>query len=155
AADRATRAGALHRRGVEPARHPVSPADREAARSARGRGGLDRRGAVTRLAGVRRRPDPPHRRRAVPPEAERAVSRRVLVVDDEKGIREALTQVLEYEEIDVQSCASGSEALQRYPEFRPHLVFLDVKMQGMDGPRTLRQVPELAAHAQAAMLAAH
>ena len=37
------------------------------------------------------------------------MSRRVLIVDDEKGIREALKQVLEYEEIEVQACASGSE----------------------------------------------
>jgi two-component system, NtrC family, nitrogen regulation response regulator NtrX len=83
------------------------------------------------------------------------VSRRVLVVDDEKGIREALTQVLEYEEIDVQSCASGSEALQRYPEFRPHLVFLDVKMQGMDGLETLRQLRALDPHAQVVMISGH
>ena len=83
------------------------------------------------------------------------MSRRVLVVDDEKGIREALTQVLEYEEIDVQACASGSEALQRYPEFRPHLVFLDVKMQGMDGLETLRKLRELDPHAQVVMISGH
>ncbi len=83
------------------------------------------------------------------------MSRRVLVVDDEKGIREALTQVLEYEEIDVQACAAGSEALQRYPEFRPHLVFLDVKMQGMDGLETLRKLRELDPHAQVVMISGH
>src|SRR5207249_7765765 len=78
-----------------------------------------------------------------------------LVVDDEKGIREALTQVLEYEEIDVQACASGSEALQRYAEFRPHLVFLDVKMQGMDGLETLRNLRVLDPHAQVVMISGH
>ncbi len=83
------------------------------------------------------------------------MSRRVLVVDDEKGIREALTQVLEYEEIDVRACASGTEALQRYPEFRPHLVFLDVKMQGMDGLETLRKLRELDPHAQVVMISGH
>lgn len=56
------------------------------------------------------------------------MSRRVLVVDDEKGVREALKQVLEFEDIEVQTCASGLDALQAYAEFRPHLVFLDVKM---------------------------
>ena len=83
------------------------------------------------------------------------MSRRVLVVDDEKGIREALTQVLEYEEIEVRACPSGSEALQRYPEFRPHLVFLDVKMQGMDGLETLRKLRELDPHAQVVMISGH
>jgi len=75
-----------------------------------------------------------------------------MVVDDEKGIREALTQVLEYEKIEVRACASGSEALQRYPEFRPHLVFLDVKMQAMDGLETLRKLRELDPHAQVVMI---
>ncbi len=83
------------------------------------------------------------------------MNRRVLVVDDEKGIREALTQLLEYEEIDVQACASGAEALRVYPEFRPHLVFLDVKMQGMDGLETLRQVRALDPHAQVVMISGH
>jgi two-component system, NtrC family, nitrogen regulation response regulator NtrX len=83
------------------------------------------------------------------------VSRRVLVVDDEKGIREALQQLLEYEQIEVQACASGSEALQRYPEFRPHLVFLDVKMQGMDGLETLRKLREIDPRAQVVMISGH
>ena len=83
------------------------------------------------------------------------MSRRVLVVDDEKGIREALQQLLEYEKIEVQACASGGEALQRYPEFRPHLVLLDVKMQGMDGLETLRKLRELDPHAQVVMISGH
>jgi len=83
------------------------------------------------------------------------VNRRVLVVDDEKGIREALQQVLEYEKIEVQACASGAEALVRYAEFRPHLVFLDVKMQGMDGLETLRKLRELDPRAQVVMISGH
>ena len=83
------------------------------------------------------------------------MSRRVLVVDDEKGIREALTQLLEYEELDVRSAASGSAALELYPEFRPHLVFLDVKMQGIDGLETLRKLRELDPHAQVVMISGH
>jgi len=83
------------------------------------------------------------------------VTRRVLIVDDEKGIREALKQVLEYEEIEVQTCASGHEALRVYPEFHPHLVFLDVKMEGMDGLETLKRVRELDPHAQVVMISGH
>ena len=83
------------------------------------------------------------------------MNRRVLIADDEKGIREALKQVLEYEEIEVQTCASGHEALRVYPEFRPHLVFLDVKMEGMDGLETLKRVRELDPHAQVVMISGH
>jgi two-component system, NtrC family, nitrogen regulation response regulator NtrX len=83
------------------------------------------------------------------------MSRRVLVVDDEKGIREALQQLLEYERIEARTCAAGAEALQLYDEFRPHLVFLDVKMQGMDGIETLKRLRERDAQAQVVMISGH
>ena len=81
--------------------------------------------------------------------------RRVMIVDDEKGIREALKQVLEYEEIEVQACASGHEAIRVYPEFKPHLVFLDVKMEGMDGLETLKRIRALDGQAQVVMISGH
>ncbi|OLC78747.1 MAG: Fis family transcriptional regulator, partial [Gemmatimonadetes bacterium 13_1_40CM_4_69_8] len=83
------------------------------------------------------------------------MSRRVLIVDDEKGIREALKQVFEFEELEVQTCASGHEALRLYAEFRPHLVFLDVKMQGMDGIETLARLRQLDPQAQVVMISGH
>src|SRR5256885_9849221 len=110
---------------------------------------------ISRLTRVHRRRHPSDGGGAVPPETEQGVSRRVLVVDDEKGIRDALRQVLEYEEIEVQACASGSEALRLYPEFQPHLVFLDVKMQGIDGLETLRKLRELDSHAPVGMISGH
>ncbi|HXF96254.1 MAG TPA: sigma-54 dependent transcriptional regulator [Gemmatimonadales bacterium] len=83
------------------------------------------------------------------------MKRRVLVVDDEKGIREALRQVLEYEDIEVRAAAAGAEALRLYGEFRPHLVFLDVKMQGMDGIEVLKRLRQLDAQAQVVMISGH
>jgi two-component system nitrogen regulation response regulator NtrX len=83
------------------------------------------------------------------------VKRRVLVVDDEKGIREALRQLLEYEEYDVQAVASGGDALRAYAEFRPHLVFLDVKMQGIDGLETLKRLRGQDPAAQVVMISGH
>ena len=38
---------------------------------------------------------------------------------------------------------SGGEGLTIYPEFRPHLVLLDVKMAGLDGLETLTRLREL------------
>jgi two-component system nitrogen regulation response regulator NtrX len=83
------------------------------------------------------------------------MNRRVLVVDDEKGVREALKQVLEFEEFDVQTCSSGHDALRAYAEFRPHLVLLDVKMQGMDGLETLKRLRAQDPHAQVVMISGH
>ena len=81
--------------------------------------------------------------------------RRVMIVDDEKGVREALKQVLEYEEIEVRVSASGNEALLAYPEFKPHLVFLDVKMEGINGLETLKKIRELDSQAQVVMISGH
>ena len=81
--------------------------------------------------------------------------RRVLVVDDEKGIRDALKQLLEFEGLEVQTSASGGEALQVYPEMLPHLVFLDVKMQDMDGLTTLKRLRAIDGAAQVVMISGH
>ena len=83
------------------------------------------------------------------------MSHRVLIVDDEAGIRQALKQVLEYEELDVRVAASGGEAITVYSEFRPHLVFLDVKMAGLDGLETLTRLRDLDSRAQIVMISGH
>jgi two-component system nitrogen regulation response regulator NtrX len=83
------------------------------------------------------------------------VSHRILIVDDEAGIRQALKQVLEYEDLTVRVAASGGEAITMYPEFRPHLVFLDVKMAGLDGLETLTRLRDLDARAQVVMISGH
>jgi two-component system nitrogen regulation response regulator NtrX len=83
------------------------------------------------------------------------MSHRVLIVDDEAGIRQALKQVLEYENLEVRVASSGGEAITVYNEFRPHLVFLDVKMAGLDGLETLTRLRNLDARAQIVMISGH
>ncbi|MGH2708896.1 MAG: sigma-54-dependent transcriptional regulator, partial [Actinomycetota bacterium] len=83
------------------------------------------------------------------------MSHRVLIVDDEAGIRQALKQVLEYEDLEVRVAASGGEAITVYTEFRPHLVFLDVKMAGLDGLETLTRLRDVDPQAQIVMISGH
>src|SRR6266853_1081687 len=83
------------------------------------------------------------------------MARRVLVVDDEKGVREALRQLLEYEGIEVQLSTSGPDALDAYAEFHPHLVLLDVKMAGMDGLETLKKLRAADPTAHVVMISGH
>ena len=83
------------------------------------------------------------------------MSHRILIVDDEAGIRQALKQVLEYEDLVVRITASGGEAITVYSEFRPHLVFLDVKMAGLDGLETLTRLRNLDPTAQVVMISGH
>ncbi|HKT60234.1 MAG TPA: sigma-54 dependent transcriptional regulator [Gemmatimonadales bacterium] len=83
------------------------------------------------------------------------MSQRVLIVDDEAGIRQALKQVLEYEDLEVRVASSGGEAISLYTEFRPHLVFLDVKMAGLDGLETLSRLRSVDSRAQIVMISGH
>jgi len=83
------------------------------------------------------------------------VSRKVLIVDDEAGIRAALAQLLEYEGYEVRAVASGREGLATYEAWRPQLVFLDVKMAGIDGLETLKRVRALDPAAIVVMISGH
>jgi two-component system nitrogen regulation response regulator NtrX len=83
------------------------------------------------------------------------MTQRVLIVDDEAGIRQALKQVLEYEDLEVRVASSGGEAISLYTEFRPHLVFLDVKMAGLDGLETLTRLRDVDSRAQIVMISGH
>jgi two-component system nitrogen regulation response regulator NtrX len=83
------------------------------------------------------------------------VSRRILVVDDEQGIRAALTQLLEYEGYETRTAAGGNEALATAEQWHPHLVFLDVKMEGMDGIETLKRLREREPGAVVVMISGH
>ncbi len=80
---------------------------------------------------------------------------RILIVDDEAGIRQALKQVLEYEGMEVRTAGSGGEAITVYPEYRPHLTFLDVKMAGLDGLDTLTRLRELDPVSLIVMISGH
>ncbi|MEP6745595.1 MAG: sigma-54 dependent transcriptional regulator, partial [Gemmatimonadota bacterium] len=80
---------------------------------------------------------------------------RVLVVDDEAGIREAIRQILEYEGLSVKTVASGGAAITLHPEFKPQVIFLDVKMAGLDGLDTLARLKALEPPAQVVMISGH
>ncbi len=63
---------------------------------------------------------------------------RILVVDDERGMREVLSVLLEREGHAVTVASDGAEALEKYGGVRPDLVLVDVRMPKMDGIALLR-----------------
>jgi two-component system, NtrC family, nitrogen regulation response regulator NtrX len=83
------------------------------------------------------------------------VKPRVLVVDDEPGIRDAVRQVLDYEGMDVRVAGSGGEGLLLFEQFRPHVVLLDVKMAGLDGLETLDRLKQSDPGATVVMISGH
>ncbi len=80
---------------------------------------------------------------------------RILVVDDEEGIRHVLKQVLEYEGHAVRTAAGGGEALTLHEEWGPDLTFLDVKMERMDGLEVLGRLRERDPEALVVMISGH
>jgi two-component system OmpR family response regulator len=58
---------------------------------------------------------------------------RVLVVDDEPNIVEVVTMALRFQGFDVETAATGREALAAVTSFRPHLMVLDVMLPDMEG----------------------
>jgi two-component system chemotaxis response regulator CheY len=71
-------------------------------------------------------------------------SARVLVVDDDKGIREFVRTVLSDEGYDVAEATDGQQALDRVAQRRPDVILLDMRMPVMDGwefARTYRERP--------------
>ena len=83
------------------------------------------------------------------------MTRRILVIDDEPGIRQALGQLLEYEGFDVRTASGGAEGITLYDSFRPQLVFLDVKMAGLDGLEVLKRLRQADPNATVVMISGH
>jgi two-component system OmpR family response regulator len=70
---------------------------------------------------------------------------RILYVEDEPDIRAVAQIALEnLGGFTLHMCASGPEAIEQAPGFKPDLLLLDVMMPGMDGVTTLNELRKLA-----------
>jgi DNA-binding response OmpR family regulator len=66
----------------------------------------------------------------------------ILIVDDEKNIRLTMSESLKPLGMPVHTAVNGEEALRKLHEEQASLVFLDLKMPGIDGMEVLRQIKE-------------
>jgi two-component system nitrogen regulation response regulator NtrX len=83
------------------------------------------------------------------------MSAHLLVVDDEKGIRDALVQLFEYEGHEVSTAEDGHKGIELADKLRPDVTFLDVKMPGLDGLDVLAKLREVDPHAVVVMISGH
>ncbi|WP_027179011.1 sigma-54-dependent transcriptional regulator [Maridesulfovibrio bastinii] len=67
-------------------------------------------------------------------------SGKILIVDDEDGIRYSLKGILEDEEFYVTEAETGEKAIESLEEDQPDLVFLDIWLPGMDGLNVLEYI---------------
>ncbi|MCX7696135.1 MAG: sigma-54 dependent transcriptional regulator [Bacteroidales bacterium] len=67
----------------------------------------------------------------------------ILVIDDELPIRQALKEILTYENYEVEEAADGVSALQKIEQQTFDVILCDIKMPGMDGIELLTKIQEL------------
>ena len=79
---------------------------------------------------------------------------RILIIDDEVLIGKSLSRVAILHGHTVKTEQNGQEGLKTWKEFKPHLVFLDVLMPGLDGPSVLKQVGKMN-NEKVVMMSAH
>jgi len=79
----------------------------------------------------------------------------VLIVDDEEGIRESLSGILEDDGYAVLTADSGEDALKAVKEQNPDLILLDVWLPGIDGIQTLKELMELKPDLPVIMISGH
>lgn len=68
---------------------------------------------------------------------------KILVVDDEKELRETISEILEFEGYQVRMAGNGFEALKVIGEFRPDLIVTDIIMPECDGLTLFKEVSRL------------
>ncbi|MFW5819721.1 MAG: sigma-54-dependent transcriptional regulator [Bacteroidota bacterium] len=80
---------------------------------------------------------------------------KILVIDDEKNIRNTLQEILEYEKFEVDLAASGPEGLERFQENKYDIVLCDIKMPEMDGIEVLEKIQSAGSDVQVIMISGH
>lgn len=68
------------------------------------------------------------------------MKKKILVIDDEKAIRNSFVLTFEDSEYLVETAESGPEGIEKLKKDSYNLVFLDLKMPQMDGVETLRRI---------------
>ncbi len=80
---------------------------------------------------------------------------KILIVDDEKPIRDVLSASLRDEGYEVDSAGTGEEGLLKMQSFAPQIVFLDIWMPGKDGIDTLKEGRQKFSQIEFIMISGH
>jgi two-component system, NtrC family, nitrogen regulation response regulator NtrX len=83
------------------------------------------------------------------------VAARILLIDDDAGIRDSMRMPLEYEGYEYLQAATAEEGISLVQRESPDIVFLDIKMPGMDGMEALTRIKAIDDSVPVVMISAH
>ncbi len=80
---------------------------------------------------------------------------KILVIDDEKSIRDTLKEILEYEDHIVDLAEDGEEGLEKFKNNKYEIILLDIKMPKKDGIEVLEDIFSVATDTPVIMISGH
>lgn len=80
---------------------------------------------------------------------------RLLVIDDERSIRNTLKEILEYEKHTVEVAEDGTDGLEKIKDGKFEAIFCDIKMPRMDGIEVLEKLVEQIPDTPVIMISGH
>lgn len=80
---------------------------------------------------------------------------KILVIDDERSIRNSMKDILQYEGYEVVLAENGMEGLVSVKPEKPDVVFCDIKMPKMEGIEVLERIKEFSADTPVIMISGH
>ena len=80
---------------------------------------------------------------------------KILVIDDERSIRNSMKDILQYEGHEVVLSENGMEGLVSVKSEKPDIVFCDIKMPKMEGIEVLERIKEFSADTPVIMISGH
>jgi two-component system response regulator (stage 0 sporulation protein F) len=81
--------------------------------------------------------------------------KRIMVVDDDKNIRNLIVQILSKYDYDLVQVSNGEACLKRLEEQSVDCVLLDLQLPGMDGTETLKAIKKRYEHLPVIIMTAH
>ncbi|MDA9563220.1 sigma-54 dependent transcriptional regulator [Flavobacteriales bacterium] len=80
---------------------------------------------------------------------------KILIIDDEKPIRNTLREILEYEKFKVDEAEDGLQGIEKIKETDYDIVLCDIKMPKMDGTEVLERIVMLKPNTSVVMISGH
>ena len=80
---------------------------------------------------------------------------KILIIDDERAIRRAMREILEFEEFTVEEAENGKEGLEKALAASFDIIFCDIKMPMMDGMEVLDELLKSKVETPVIMISGH